>query len=253
MTANHKKYYIGTSGWSYNHWKGNFYPEDIKKNNWFDYYTGHFSTVEINATFYRKFKDETFTRWKDKSPDNFSFVLKIPRFITHIKKLVNVKTEISEFCRQAMLLQDKLGCLLLQLPPFISYQRGLLYETLGLFKKGIRVAVEFRNRTWLINESKEILKRHSAIFCNSDSPVSALNDWITTDTAYLRMHGRTSWYAYNYTNEELMNVAVLMNRFFQNGIKTIYVFFNNDYGGFAPQNARILNDILSSDISLTER
>ena len=253
MAVNPVKYYVGTSGWSYDHWKDNFYPPDIKKDSWFNYYINHFSAVEVNATFYRKFKDETFTRWKSISPDNFRFVLKIPRVITHIKKLVDAEKEISEFCRQAMLLEDKLGCLLLQLPPFITYQPGLLHDTLCLFEKKIRVAVEFRDKSWLIDESEAILKQHAAIFCNSDSPLNALNDWITTDAAYFRMHGRTGWYAYNYSHEELMDIVRLMKRFLQNGVRTIYVFFNNDFGGFAPQNAKSLNELLSSDLSVQKR
>jgi uncharacterized protein YecE (DUF72 family) len=252
MSVNPLKYYIGTSGWLYDHWKGVFYPAEIKKNNWFNHYISCFSTVEINATFYRKFKDETFIRWKNISPDDFRFVLKVPRIITHVKKLVDVKKEISEFCRQAGFLENKLGCLLLQLPPFIPYQPELLHDTLNSFEKEISVAVEFRNESWMISNSEELLKKQGAIYCNSDSPAIRLNNWITSDTAYLRMHGKTNWYAYNYTNEELMNIARLMKRFFQNGVKTIYVFFNNDYGGFAPKNAKVLNDILSSDLSSGE-
>ncbi len=246
MAVDDTDYYIGTSGWLYDHWKGIFYPHDLKKNSWFNHYIKHFKTVEINATFYRRFKDETFIRWKNISPGDFRFVLKIPRIITHIKKLSNVEKEISEFCRQAMLLEDKLGCLLLQLPPFISYQPGLLQNTLSLFEKETLIAVEFRDKSWLNLETKELLRKHGAIYCNADSPVITLNDWLTIDTAYFRMHGRTNWYAYNYTNEELVNLANIMTNFFQIGAKTIYVFFNNDYSGFAPKNAKFLNDLLSS-------
>jgi uncharacterized protein YecE (DUF72 family) len=247
MAVDQAEYYIGTSGWLYDHWKGVFYPHDIKKNSWFDHYIKHFKTVEINATFYRRFKDETFIRWKNITPGGFKFVLKIPRIITHIKNLSDVKKEISEFCRQAMLLENKLGCLLLQLPPFISYQPGLLHDTLSLFEKETMVAVEFRDKSWLIQETEELLKNHGAIYCNADSPLITLNNWITTDTAYIRMHGRTNWYAYNYTNEELVNLAGLITSFFQTGARTAYVFFNNDYGGFAPKNAESLIDLLSSE------
>lgn len=243
------QYYIGTSGWLYNHWKGVFYPAEISKSNWFNHYIRYFSVVEINATFYRRFKDETFIRWKNSTPADFKFVLKTPRIITHIKKLVDVKKEITDFCRQAMLLEDKLGCLLLQLPPFISYQPGLLNEALELFEKKILVAVEFRNKSWWINESEELLRRHSAIFCNADSPSGQIKDVMTADIAYLRLHGKDNWYSYNYSYKELVDIAGLMKRFFMNGIKTIYVFFNNDYSGYAPQNANLLKDILYSDMS----
>ncbi len=243
------EYYIGTSGWLYNHWKDHFYPPEIPKNKWFNHYIKHFSAVEINATFYRRFKDEIFIRWKENSPDDFKFVLKIPRIITHQKKLVDVKGEITDFCRQAMLLENKLGCLLLQLPPFISYQPELLNDALPLFEKRIQVVAEFRNTSWLINESEELLKRHSAIFCHTDSPMGALNKRIISTTAYFRMHGRENWYSYNYSYEELLDIARLMNRFFRNGVQTIYVFFNNDFGGFAPQNAEMLKEILFAELS----
>ena len=239
------QYYIGTSGWLYNHWKGNFYPAEISKNHWFNHYIRYFSVVEINATFYRRFKDETFIKWKETTPAVFKFVLKIPRIITHIKKLVDVKKEITDFCRQAMLLEDKLGCLLLQLPPFIPYQPELLNEALDSFKKVIPVAVEFRNKSWWNKETEDLLRKNSAIYCNADSPMSQLDEVMTADTVYLRLHGRNKWYSYNYSYEELVNVAGLMKRFFRDGARTIYVFFNNDFGGFAPRNAQMLKEILS--------
>jgi uncharacterized protein YecE (DUF72 family) len=239
------QYYIGTSGWMYNHWKGIFYPAEISKNDWFGYYCRCFSVVEVNATFYRRFKDDTFIKWKTSSPVDFKFVLKVPRIITHLKKLIDVRKEVTDFCRQAMLLEDKLGCLLLQLPPFISFQPHLLNETLNLFPDDIMVAVEFRNRIWLNNESEEILGKHSAIYCNTDSPLWKLEERLTTDTAYLRLHGKHRWYSYDYSQKDLMDIAGLMKRFLSNKIKTIYVFFNNDFGGYAPQNAKLLEEMLN--------
>lgn len=237
-------YYIGTSGWSYDHWKEVFYPLNLSKNKWFGYYCKCFNAVEVNATFYRRFKDDVFRRWKTISPDNFRFVLKMPRIITHNKQLNNTEKDIKEFGRQALLLDNKLGCILMQLPPFMTYNPGLLQNALEIINNKIPVAVEFRNKTWMINNSVELLRNYSAIFCDSDSPAGMLNQWITSDTVYFRMHGRSSWYRYNYSYQELQQIAHSLQNADQQLVKAAYIFFNNDFQGHAPQNALLLKEII---------
>ena len=239
--------FIGTSGWSYNHWKGVFYPLNLSKSKWFDFYCKRFNTVEVNATFYRRFKDEVFIRWKAASPENFRFVLKMPGIITHTKKLKNVEKDIEEFIRQASLLGKKLGCILMQLPPFMTYNPELLRNALGNFDNKIHVAVEFRNESWMIKESVELLRSSSAIYCNADSPAGMLNEWVTSDTVYFRMHGRNNWYRYDYSYQELKQVTCLLHNTDQHHIKTAYIFFNNDFQGHAPQNAASLIEIIKEE------
>ena len=108
---------IGTSGWSYEHWKDRFYPAQLAKHRWFEFYAKQFDTVEVNATYYRMFKDSTYRKWREQAPEDFRYVLNVPLLISHRHKQHDVEGLITEFCRSARLLRNKLGLLLLQLPP----------------------------------------------------------------------------------------------------------------------------------------
>ncbi len=238
------KFYIGTSGWTYDHWKNIFYPGDLPKTKWFLHYCKYFRTVEINATFYRWFKDQTYIKWEKQVNESFRYVLKAPRIITHRKFLLNTDNEIKKFEDSASLLGNKLGLILLQLAPQTKYDPELLRETILSFKNPQKLAIEFRSKNWLNNEIYEILKESGAVFCNADSPRTSLIDWITGDTAYLRLHGRKNWYSYNYSEWELAGILSLAEDFAEKGAKNIYIFFNNDFGGYAPGNALLLREML---------
>ena len=239
-----KKFLIGTSGWSYYHWKEIFYPPELPSTRWFDYYSKVFSTVEINATFYRNFKDKTFEKWRDQARKKFKYVLKAPKTITHIHYLKDVNDEIKEFWRKASILEDWLGLILLQLAPKTSYEPALLKDAILAFGDPSKVAVEFRNKQWLTDEIKKLLSEINAVFCNADSPKSELVDWVTsTEAAYIRLHGRKRWYSHDYSDAELENIAGLAKKFAQK-TKKVYVFFNNDVGGYAVKNALRLAELL---------
>jgi len=238
------KFYIGTSGWTYDHWRNIFYPGELPKTKWFLHYCKYFSAVEINATFYRKFKDQTYLKWKNQVNASFRYVLKAPRIITHRKFLINADDDIKSFANAASLLGDKLGLILLQLAPQTKYDPELLRETILSFKNPQKLAIEFRSKNWLNSEIYEILKESGAVFCNADSPKTSLIDWITSDTAYLRLHGRKNWYSYNYSDKELAEISSLVEYFAEKGTKRIYIFFNNDFEGYAPGNALLLMEML---------
>jgi uncharacterized protein YecE (DUF72 family) len=244
MTSNKVQFLIGTSGWSYDHWKGVFYPQNLPKSKWFEYYAEKFPAVEVNATFYRTFKDQTYQKWYDKAPENFKYVFKAPRLITHRKYLKDVDGIIKSFWKSASIVKEKFGLILLQLAPKTSYDPKLLKNALLAFDDPRKVAVEFRHNQWLTEEIKNVLKEVGAIFCSVDSPKIHLIDWVTSDTAYLRFHGRKKWYSYDYSQEELKEVADLINKMATEGAKQIYIFFNNDFEGFAPKNAFELLGIL---------
>ena len=243
-TTNNLIYYIGTSGWTYDHWKGRFYPEGLAKTKWFLHYCKSFSTVEINATLYRRFKDEVYIKWKNNVQKDFRYVLKAPRIITHRKYLINVDNDIRDFVKSASLLNDKLGLILLQLAPQTKYNPGLLKKTIMLFNNPKKLAIEFRNKVWLTEEIFSLLKESGVVFCNADSPKTSLNDWITSDIAYIRLHGRENWYSYNYSEKELLEISLLLKDLVAKGAKSIYVFFNNDFEGYATENALTLRQIL---------
>ncbi len=244
MSKAKAQFLIGTSGWTYPDWERVFYPEDWPKSRWLEYYATRFSTVEVNATFYRTFKDQTYRRWHERVPKNFHYVLKAPRVITHHKHLKGTEEEIKNFWRSAALLEDKLGLILLQLAPSTPYDPERLKQALRTFGDPGKVAVEFRHKKWLTDETRELLNEIGSVFCAVDSPKSKLVDWITSEVAYFRLHGREQWYAYDYSLQELREIAILAKRMEKLGAQKIYIFFNNDFNGYAPRNALTLLEML---------
>lgn len=244
MSKGKAQFFVGTSGWTYPEWQGIFYPEDWPKSRWFEYYAKKFATVEVNATFYRTFKEQTYHKWRERAPGEFSYVLKAPRFITHRKHLIDAKEQIKNFWRSAALLEDKLGLILLQLAPGTAYDPDRLKQALLTFGDPGKVAVEFRHKKWLTEEIRDLLKETGAVFCTADSPKSELMDWLTSEAAYLRLHGRKQWYAYEYSLSELQEIAALAKRMAKLGAKKVYIFFNNDIKAYAPRNALALLEML---------
>lgn len=237
---------IGTSGWYYDHWKGVFYPQGMPKSKWLLYYQEHFNTVELNATFYRRFHDETFLNWTAKAGKNFLFVFKAPRIITHRKYLKDCKEDIRAFERQCLLTGDKYGMILLQLPPQMKPDVSRLAEALRWFKYPDKVAVEFRNKAWVTQDVIRILEQNGVSFCNVDSPGMHETGWKTGENIYFRLHGRKHWYSYNYSAEELEELAGQIILLDKRGAKRIFVLFNNDFGGYAPANAILLHKLLAA-------
>ena len=237
-------YHIGTSGWTYDDWKGRFYPEGLARSRWFEYYASQFSTVEVNATFYRAFKDDTYLGWKNKAPKDFRYVLKAPRTITHQKLLVDVEEDIQNFIRSGRLLNDLLGLILLQLAPDTPYDLNLFKKALLAFPDPSIVAVEFRDPEWISTETETLLRDLGVTFCNADSPAQKLTQVLTSKRAYLRMHGRRKWYSDFYNDDELAEIADIARDLARRGASEVYVFFNNDYFANACANAKSLMKIL---------
>lgn len=247
MSREKVQFLVGTSGWSYPHWQGIFYPEDWPKSRWFEYYLQNFSSVEVNATFYRFFKDQTYHNWREKVPGTFRYVLKAPRLITHRKYLKDCGEQISRFCNSASLLADRLGLILLQLAPNTPYEPERLKRAILAFEDHRKIAVEFRHKRWLTEETRALLKELGAVFCTADSPKTRLMDWLTSDIGYIRLHGRQKWYAHDYSDQELEEVAELAVQMTRLGAKQVYIFFNNDFEGCAPKNALSLLEMLRPD------
>jgi uncharacterized protein YecE (DUF72 family) len=235
--------WIGTSGYVYPHWrKGVFYPPGLPARQELAYYATRFRTVELNNPFYRLPAPETFTRWGESTPSDFQFAVKASRYITHIKRLHNVHDELARFVERAALLQWKLGPILFQLPP--TQQRDLprLGEFLGLLSAERRWVVEFRHPSWHTNETYQLLAERGVAFC---IPVGGgvHPDRITTASfTYLRMH-RGQETAGGFTAEELKSWAAQIRALKAAG-KDVYVYFNNDWGGFAVRDAASLQEML---------
>jgi uncharacterized protein YecE (DUF72 family) len=164
------EYYIGTSGWHYEDWRGLFYPADLPKSKWLEFYTRHFHTVELNNSFYRLPSEKAFVSWREASPQCFTFAVKASRFITHIKRLKEAEEPLKKFLGLADLLGDKLGPLLYQLPPNMKRDDERLGAFLRLLPRKYRHVFEFRHKSWFDENIFEILKRHNAGWCVFDMP-----------------------------------------------------------------------------------
>jgi uncharacterized protein YecE (DUF72 family) len=246
LSTDQPVYFIGTSGWTYDHWKGHFYPQDLPKKSWFDYYAREFQAVEVNATFYRSFKDQTYHNWRQRAQQGFGYVLKAPQLITHRKYLLDVDDDIHTFYRSCSLLQDKFEMILLQVAPNTPYDLERLQAALSAFPDPGRVAVEFRRSEWLTPETMSLLRSVGATICNVDSPQQRITNYLTSKRAYLRLHGRNRWYVYNYSEAELSEIAELARNMVRTGARRVYIFFNNDFEGYAPANAMTLSTLLKT-------
>lgn len=178
---------IGTSGYNYNEWKGNFYPADLAASKMLGYYSERFSTVEINYTFYRMPNEKVVAGWARETPDEFTFTLKAPRRITHDARLANCRDLTEMFCNRAGVLGDKLAVLLFQLPPSFRKDVGVLEEFLSWLPDGARAAFEFRNNSWNDEEVFGRLRERNLALCITDNEKGTTPMEATADYGYLRL------------------------------------------------------------------
>lgn len=239
------KFFIGTSGWFYSHWKGVFYPQDLPASGFLNYYLTKFRTVEINSSFYHLPKEQTFKNWHQKTPNNFLFSLKASRFISHRKKLKDCLKPWKLFYSRAKLLEKKLGPILFQLAPSFKADKFRLKDFLKILPKNQRFAFEFRHQSWFCQSIFEILRKFKIALVVADTPSYPLVKKITTDFIYLRLHGHEKLYASNYSEASLKKWARLIKKWLKEfDLKAVYIYFDNDAQGFAPQNAASLKKLL---------
>jgi uncharacterized protein YecE (DUF72 family) len=240
-----KKLYIGTSGWMYDHWgDGVFYPADLPKSKWLDYYQKYFDTVEINNTFYHLPKEETFKKWHKAVSSKFIFAVKANRFITHIKKLNKAKDSVNLFMSRTQLLKQNLGPILYQLPPRWKANSERLKDFVKNFSKKYVNVFEFRDTSWFNDEIYSILKKKKLGFCIYSMPGMDCPSIVTGPVVYIRMHGGAVLYGSNYADSELKDLAKRIRGFLRRKL-TVYVYFNNDAYGYAVKNALRLKKMLS--------
>jgi uncharacterized protein YecE (DUF72 family) len=235
--------WIGTSGYVYRHWrKGVFYPPGLKVPDELTYYATRFATVELNNPFYRLPTADMFARWRDATPDHFQFAVKASRYITHIKRLREVGDEIGLFMERAVLLGPKLGPILFQLPPNQQLDLPRLRDFLSLLPADRRWVLEFRHPSWHAPEVYQLLSQHTVALC---IPVGGglHPDRITTAPfTYIRMH-RGQEPGGGFTAEELRSWAGQV-RALSNAGKDVYLYFNNDWEGYAVRDAAALQELL---------
>lgn len=237
------RYYIGTSGWHYDDWRGRFYPDKLPRNKWLEFYAQHFPTVELNNSFYRLPSENAFTGWYNSSPPGFRYSVKVSRFITHIKRLKDCEETLANFMSRAGILKDKLGPLLYQLPPSMHRNYEILESFLNVLPQGLKHVIEFRHESWLVDKVFDILQQHDAGLCVFDMPALTSPLLATADFAYIRFHGSDSLYSSCYTDEELADWAKRIADLAK-GIDSVYVYFNNDVQGFAIRNAETIRRFL---------
>jgi uncharacterized protein YecE (DUF72 family) len=240
------RYYIGTSGWHYEHWRGNFYPESLPKKEWLSFYGGYFDSVEINSSFYRLPQEHVFAGWRDSVPAGFCFAVKGSRFITHIIRLKDSRKPLDTFIQRAGQLKNKLGPLLFQLPPGLNRDdarlESFLAELISL-QGDLRHVIEFRHKSWMDEEVFGMLRRYRVGFCIFDMPGFISPVVATADFAYVRFHGHDDKYSGCYPDSDLAEWAAKIKGL-KTLVNTVYIYFNNDAGGFAIQNAQTLREYL---------
>lgn len=233
---------LGTSGWYYDGWVGEFYPDDIEKREWLVYYSKHFDTVEVNASFYRLPFENMLKGWDRRTPDDFIFVMKGSRMVTHRKRLRNVESSLTTFYDRISMLGDKVGAVLWQLPPGIKRDDKLLENFLSELNPDFKNVVEFRDESWFDDGIYDLLREHGVSYCIVDCPDLPAVMKVTSDLAYIRFHGKDDWYNYDYSNQELGGWA---SRIKELDVKDVYIYFNNDQGGYAPKNCLSLKKMLN--------
>ncbi|MDB6016732.1 MAG: hypothetical protein JWR19_1221 [Pedosphaera sp.] len=235
--------HIGTSGWSYKSWEKTFYPADIPRRWHFEFYATQFPTVEINLTFYRLPSPDTVRGWRDRAPNGFQYAVKGSRFITHMKKLAHIEDALDKFFERIKLLKQQLGPILWQLPRGLKKDAARLDNFLRQLPRGYRYAVEFRHPSWLDNDIFQLLRKRGVALVSVSSDAMPMNLTVTTDFIYIRFHGLSGGAAHDYTRTELEPWAAHIRA--QRG-KEVFAYFNNDVNTRAPENARLLMELVSS-------
>jgi uncharacterized protein YecE (DUF72 family) len=227
----------------YKHWREILYPKGLPQTRWFHRYAEEFDTVEINASFYRVPRPETFDGWRNKAPDGFRYAVKVNRFITHLKKLVGVEETVNDFVALARKLGPTLGPLLYQLPPSLKLDLERLEAFLKLIPNDLSNVFEFRNASWYVPELYALLDRYGASFCVHDMPGSKTGRIAVGPTAYVRFHGGEGKYWGRYSDEGLLSWTDWIVEQARSG-RTVWCYFNNDIHGHAIHDAQTLKSMV---------
>jgi uncharacterized protein YecE (DUF72 family) len=222
--------FIGTSGFDYREWKPTFYPADLPRKHFLQYYATHFRSVELNNTFYRIPNAERIASWSAATPEDFRFALKAPRKITHNERLKSPSESLGYFLQTASGLKQRLGALLFQLPPFFKCDHERLSEFLGILPSEVPVALEFRHESWFTEDIYRALEKKSVALCINDGDDKTTPILVTSRFAYLRL--RRS----HYTPEQVRQWRGRMRSWVDQGID-VYAFVKHEGNPDAPRIA----------------
>ena len=240
--------HIGTSGWSYKHWKNLFYPQGLAATKWLSYYTAIFSTTEINGSFYRLPSAETVEKWTERVPADFIFCPKMSRYLTHMKKLRDPEEPMERFFSVFHAMKQKMGPVLVQLPAMLPFNYTIaeqFYRLLKFSYSPFRFVMEVRHLSWLAEESLTLMTAFDiGLVISQSNGVFPYSDMVTARDIYVRFHGPADLYASAYSDAMLQDYA---NRFRQwvNEGHTVWAYFNNDIHGYAPADAQRLLEMVN--------
>jgi uncharacterized protein YecE (DUF72 family) len=237
------KWRIGCSGFHYKEWKEVFYPKSIPQTKWFEYYCSHFNTIELNVTFYRFPRPEALLKWYERSPADFKFSVKAPRLITHYKTFNESEGMLGDFYASVYEgLNDKLGCILFQLPSRVVYSDTMLQKIIETLNPSFDNVVEFRDASWWNKKVYNKLKKHNISFCGISHP--KLPDEVIKNTPilYYRFHGVPILYRSEYGLEFIKKITTDIKASIK--IKEAYVYFNNTWGTGGINNARQMESLI---------
>jgi uncharacterized protein YecE (DUF72 family) len=235
-----KDLYLGTSGWSYGDWEGTLYPEALPSASRLAEYVKRFATVEIDSTFYGTPRRSTVQNWREVAPDGFLFAAKFPKVITHDRNLVGAEAEAENFLHTMAELGDRLGPLLVQLPPSFDVEgMGVLEDFLKRLPEGFRYAVEVRHSSWIGSDLPEMLRDRGAALTLIDYPRMPRMEQATAGFSYIRWLGDRREFPEGHTHlkkerdEDLRWWVNLVGRFLEEG-RTVFAYANNHYQNHSP-------------------
>jgi uncharacterized protein YecE (DUF72 family) len=234
---------VGCSGWVYKHWRGLFYPEGLPQTRWFERYAEEFDTVEINNSFYRLPKPETFDKWRNRAPLGFCYAVKANRFLTQARKLKDCEEPLERMMSAVRRLGDRLGPMLYQLPPKMNINLDRLESFLKIAPTDVTNVFEFRNSSWYIPETYALLDRYRAGFVVHDMPGSRSERIAVGPTVYVRFHGGEGKYWGRYSDEGLLSWTDWLVEQSHRG-RPCWCYFNNDIHGHAIEDARTLKSMV---------
>jgi uncharacterized protein YecE (DUF72 family) len=232
--------YIGTSGWSYKHWNGIYYPPELKPTEWLTHYSRQYSIAEINTSFYHMPKHQSVLNWMGKVPPHFKFCPKLSRYITHMKKLKEPEEPLERFFDVFAPMQPQMGPVLVQLPPSLKWDYDRAEHFYGVLKKfysRYEFVLEVRHNTWLENDSLNQMATYEVgLVISQSGGVFPYSEMVTARNVYLRFHGPAALYASPYSDADLDYFAGRMRTWLEEG-HVVWAFFNNDIHGHAFRDA----------------
>lgn len=232
-------WFLGTQGFSYSDWEGQFYPIGMPSANYLAYYSRYFNAVEIDASFYGTPRRKTINNWYDATPRGFKFCLKVPARITHQRRLISAQAEMQEFLQIVRLLGDKLGVLLIQLPPsFHVDQYSILRNFLKILPRDLNFTVEFRHPSWYREDCVELLIDKKIAWTATEYRDLPKDINLTEDFIYIRWMGPRG--RFEKYDRERIDVTPKLEwwiehiKAYLDRVHSVYGFFNDDYAGHAP-------------------